>query len=312
MNERDYKYDVAFSFLQEDEALAQQLNDLLKVRVKTFIYSERQLDLKGPDGELAFNRVFSEEARIVVVLHRPAWGSTKWTRIEETAIRNRAGEESYDFVTLVPVSKPPSPPKWLPKFHLWVDLERWGVEGAAAVIESRIREAGGTPHQETPEDQAARLSRQMEREQKVRDFLGSVAGVKCAEEEVRALFVETERICTSISAAGGRAKVGVQRQGWQCVIFSYGYRVRVRWENEVSNSLSYSALYLEMAHKGMLDPEWTQLVEESFKFDGSSPDDVGWRQNSADNRRLSTTQMADYSVKLLLGALEEEKPWRNQ
>ncbi len=312
MNKRDYKYDVAFSFLQEDEALAQQLNDLLKRRIKTFIYSERQLELGGPDGELAFNRVFSEEARIVVILHRPAWGSTKWTRIEETAIRNRAGDESYDFVALVPVNKPPSPPKWLPKFHLWVDLERWGVESAAAVIESRVREAGGTPHEETPEDQAARLSRQVERNQKARDFLGSVAGVKCAEKEVQVLFVETERICASISAAGGKTNVGLQRQGWQCVFFSYDYRVRVCWENEFSNTLDHSALILEMAHKGILDHEWSSLAEETFRFDGSAPDEVGWRSNSEDNRRLSTKQMANYCVKMLLDALEEEKPWENR
>ncbi|MCX6911329.1 MAG: hypothetical protein NTY01_25250 [Verrucomicrobia bacterium] len=69
MNTKNYKYDVAFSFLQEDEALAQQLSDLLKGRVTTFIYTERQKELAGTDGEQTFNRVFGQEARIVVILH---------------------------------------------------------------------------------------------------------------------------------------------------------------------------------------------------------------------------------------------------
>ncbi|MCX6911328.1 MAG: hypothetical protein NTY01_25245 [Verrucomicrobia bacterium] len=181
------------------------------------------------------------------------------------------------------------------------------------MIEARIQEAGGTPRAETAEDKAARLSRQMARDQKVGKFLGSEAGVKRAEEEVQALFAEIEQKCSRISAAGGKATVGMQRQANQprlCTIFSYGYRVRVWWENQVSNTLSYSALNLEMTHKGMLDHTPTQLAEETFKFDGSGPDDVGWRRDSEDNRRLSTKQMADYCVKLLLDALEREKPWQ--
>lgn len=44
-NEDQFKYDVAFSFLGQDEAIAVQLNDLLSDRLRTFIYSERQLEL---------------------------------------------------------------------------------------------------------------------------------------------------------------------------------------------------------------------------------------------------------------------------
>lgn len=313
MNEQDYKYDVAFSFLQEDEVLAQRLNDLLKGRVSTFIYTERQKELAGTDGEQTFGSVFGQEARIVVILHRPTWGTTKWTRIEETAIRNRGYEEGYDFAVLVPVGEQAEPPKWFPKNRIWVGLERWGLEAAAAVIEARLQEAGGAPREEMAEDQAARLSRQMARDQKVREFLGSAAGVKRAEEEVQALFAETERICTSITSVGNKASVEVQRQPnqpRQCTISNYyGYKVRVWWENEVCNTLSCSALRLEMTRMGMLGRQQTRLAYETFKFDGSGPDDVGWRRDSEDNRRLSTKQMADYCVKMLLDAVEQETPW---
>ena len=68
-----YKYEVAFSFHSKDEALAQQLSDLLSDRVSTFIYSEQQQVLAGRDGEVVFNAVFGSEARVVVVLHREEW-----------------------------------------------------------------------------------------------------------------------------------------------------------------------------------------------------------------------------------------------
>ncbi len=93
MNEEGFKYDVAFSFLAQDEGLATELCDLLQDRMRIFLYSKRQEDLAGTDGEETFNAVFGAQARLVVVLYRKGWGESPWTRIEETAIRNRAYKE---------------------------------------------------------------------------------------------------------------------------------------------------------------------------------------------------------------------------
>ncbi len=58
MNNNEFKYDVAFSFLQQDEPTATQINDLLQDRVSTFLYSRRQGEVAGTDGEKTFNQVF--------------------------------------------------------------------------------------------------------------------------------------------------------------------------------------------------------------------------------------------------------------
>jgi len=121
------KYEVAFSFLQQDEKLAYEISDLIKDRLSTFIYSEHQKELAGSDGEKTFNEVFGEKARIVVILYREEWGKTKWTRIEETAIRNRGHEEGYDFTLLVQLEPSAKMPKWLPKTRIYFGFDRWGV-----------------------------------------------------------------------------------------------------------------------------------------------------------------------------------------
>jgi hypothetical protein len=43
----DYKYDVAFSFLADDEPLAVEIADRIRDRVGVFIYSESQKGLIG-------------------------------------------------------------------------------------------------------------------------------------------------------------------------------------------------------------------------------------------------------------------------
>jgi hypothetical protein len=155
---RSFEFDVAFSFLAQDEPLAERLHDLVSRSLTSFLYSKRQGELVGTDGEKTFNTVFGEQARLVVVLYRKGWGTTPFTRIEETAIRNRAYSEGYSFVLMIPLDQPPTTPAWLPKTSLWLDLGRFGETTAVAIIEERVRHAGGEPQPDTPERKLARLA----------------------------------------------------------------------------------------------------------------------------------------------------------
>ena len=153
-----FQYDVAFSFLSQDEALAVDLNERLKDRLTTCIYTyrERQEASAGRDGDEAFSLAVGKHARTVVVLYRAGWGERGSTSVEATAIRNRAFEFGYDFTTFIPLDNPSTVPQWLPRSRIWVGLARWGVDHAATVIESRVQEAGGTPKELTAADIAAR------------------------------------------------------------------------------------------------------------------------------------------------------------
>ena len=51
MSAQDFKYDVAFSFLAQDEVLAMQLADQFEGRLRVFLYSRKQEQLAGTDGE---------------------------------------------------------------------------------------------------------------------------------------------------------------------------------------------------------------------------------------------------------------------
>src|SRR5262249_1869524 len=186
-NDDAFKYDIAFSFVREDESLATQLNDLLQDRYRTFLYSKAQEQLVGTDGEKTFNSVFGEQARTVAVLLRPEWGRTPWTRIEETAIRNRAFSQGYDFATFI-VTAPGTPtPDWLPKPRIWYDFKRFGLNGAAAVLGTRIQERGGAAVNETLADRAARLRRAQVFDQERQAFQRGYEGVEAAREAHRRL-----------------------------------------------------------------------------------------------------------------------------
>ena len=159
METDEFKYDIAFSFLSKDEDTAQQINDLLSDRCRTFIYADKQKEIAFTDGEETFKRVFSKDARIVAVLFRPEWGNTKWTRIEEEGIRGRAYNQGYDFSTFVSMTERVELPDWLPPTLLFSlprfvskglprrEKRGFWIEAAPSIQRPSLRGASGSSDQ---------------------------------------------------------------------------------------------------------------------------------------------------------------------
>jgi hypothetical protein len=93
-------------------------------------------------------------------------------------------------------------PKWLPKTRLYVSLDRFGLEGAAAVIEARVAELGGRPQQETVADRAARFSRRANLRTLQRNFLKNETGVHAAVNDFENFSVTLEATVSAMKATG--------------------------------------------------------------------------------------------------------------
>jgi hypothetical protein len=315
MENRNFKYDVAFSFMASDEEFASKINDLLQDRLETFIYSKKQEELAGTDGEEAFNRVFGSEARIVFVLYRKGWGMTPWTRFEETAIRNRAYEEGYDFVIFAPLDNPPNTPNWLPKNRIWVGLDRWGIEGAASVIEARVQEAGGTAKEETVEDRARRLSREIAGIEKNQTFLRSEKGVQAANKEIISLFSELKRVVDAISDSELAVKLKIDVGNRDCAIYGGRFCVYLNWSVSYVNTLDSSALYLSLwdgpvpiRGKNFFPLDKPKRIKETeLQFDLTLAGTPSWREVRGQKRSFSTQDLAKFAMTLLLDRIRDSK-----
>jgi hypothetical protein len=305
----EFKYDVAFSFVQEDEQLANEIEHLLADRLTTFIYSSRQKELAGRDGEQRFAEVFSKEARIVVILYRPQWGSTPFTRIEETAIRNRAFSDGYDFVVLIPTDSPPTKPDWFPRFHLYVGMKRWGVQGAATVIEERVSALGGTVREETVSDRAARLARAKAFAAQRGQFLNSSEGVNAAKEEGNYLVSALETLSKDLSSKYG-IDIATRFKSENSIDISGGkYCLSVDWAWPYSNTLDGSRLSIRVWDGPTPRPgrvffkEPSVLDELTFAFDRDSAGNNVW--NGGTPRVTHSSQkLAETVVKAFLDRLD--------
>lgn len=301
-----FNYDVALSFLSRDEGLAAELSELLHNRFRVFMYTRQQESVAGTDGEKTLNSVFEAEARCVCVLYREEWGNTPFTRVEETAIRNRAYEEGYDFAIFIPLGNA-TPPRWLPRTRIWPNLERWGMNGLVAVVEKRILALGGLEQPETARDLAARLQRDIRRKGELRSFLYSWNGVRAAEAQLNQMISALGELVTGVSEEFPDLHLRFQGQQAEATVIGSGATLTVNWDS-ASNTLKGSNLTLTLYNNvarsanywGSSHPEIARTLQ--FDFDRTPADELGWRDRE-NGRFFSTADLAERCLQLLLGQM---------
>ena len=310
-----HEYDVAISFGFKDEAFATKLHDLLGGRLKVFLYSKEQEKLAGTDGEATFNEVFGKNSKLVVVLYREAWGKTPFTRFEETAIRNRAYAEGYDFTVFIPMddSEKRKVPAWVPKNRLYVGLERWGIEGTCAAIEARFSELGGEIHEATVESLAAKAAEKLAYEDRRQKHLNSHEGVKAQREsyeEVRAKLLEgVARIQKTLPAISLSEKHQGQ-PGGGLIFLSNPICMSVNWKLRYENVMTESPLEA-MFWKG--HPPWPGIMHyekpeqgASIRFEPDVTEDgrPAWKRKG-DSQLLSAIGVSDVILKWFLAKVQK-------
>lgn len=180
----DYRYELAISFLREHESLALRVSDGLTDRFPVFVYSREQPEIVGrnTDGVEAFTNVFRHDARVCLVLHAEGWGAGGYTQIEESAIKERALAEGWDFLVVACVDDAHAP-KWLPSSKIWYGYEKYGLDGLLATLDNRVTELGGRPDRDPVAARAARVQRQREFAAAAELYLNSVQGSAAADAE---------------------------------------------------------------------------------------------------------------------------------
>jgi hypothetical protein len=300
------KYDVAFSFLEQDEALADEINQMLKSRISTFIYSEHQEQLVGKDGEKLLNEIFHDRSRVVCVLYRKGWGESPWTRIEETAIKNRAFNSGYDFTIFVPLDKNPLP-KWIPKTYIYYGLERYGIEGLAPVIEAKVQEHEGVICRETPSDKILSYLAEKGDSDRRQSIIDSTEGVRLANQEIQQLFDDIEKM-----SKNSDHKIRVLKERSRMVMLLNNYSCDFIWRQQFSNTLKYATLYLfffegiPQIGRIILFEEPKKIRTWKFKFAINLSDKPCW-VNEGDQKTYLTKDLLDFSVNELLSQLKKHK-----
>jgi len=297
--EPQFKYDVAFSFCQEDEQLAYEIADQLSDSIESFIYSKKQNELVGKDGEIEFKKTFSENARVVVVLYREKYGTTPWTRIEEDAIRGRAYNSGYDFTLFISLDK--NIPIYLPKTRIWYNIERFGTKGAATVISSLINEQGGEIKEISAKEKAGKLQRKLEFKSKVEAYRQSHEAIGNALKEVDRLFEVGE---TKVKETFNGLNYGFNMEPREYFRVVYqNFVLVVQWSRSFNNSLDKSGLKISFLEN---PSNQYKLKQYEYDFDKNVNWENVWRLRNNDNELFKTEYLVEKHLKELMDFIERK------
>jgi hypothetical protein len=256
--------------------------------------------------------VFGEKSRFVALLYRAGWGETPWTRVEKNAIQNRTLQEGHDFLLCIPLDQPPTPPKWIPRNRIWIGLDRWGVDGAASVIEARVQELGGEPAEETPALRAARLGRKREFERLREHFIGA-EGIGKASEAVIALKTAVRKFAGEIATSEKMLPLKVAEPRGEFVLIGLGPAMVVNWRQPYSNTLKDSALSIEFCdrlpkHLAAVPFENHRTLEKTkLRFDWVEPGQPAWVAEAWLRKTFTSEDLASELLKRYMDFAEAHK-----
>jgi len=306
--EKEYKYDAAFSFLQEDENIVTELDKLLRDRISTFFFPTKQKELSGKDGIEEFSRVFQSDSRLVVVFFRNNWGETKWTRIEETAIKDRGFEEGFDFCVFIVLDKTTVKlPSYYPKSRIWIDIEQYGVKGAAAFIEARLQEEGGIVTPDNAITRAKSIEREIEYRNKRNELQSSPDYNKKSQTEVLLLFDEIRNIAKSINQSSENISMNIKEESNSIELGCYGIFLQINYGIDYNNrdyGLVLVVRYIEMFQNEFHLTDYKELSKDLYKLDLINLNEYGWTKISNREESSNTKNLADALLKNLIKYIE--------
>ena len=198
-----FDFDVAFSFLDKDKSLALRLEAKLQPKLNVFVYATRQGMLAGTDGLESFRTVFNSKSRLAVVLYRDGWGDTKFTRIEQNAIRDRGLDDQWEnFLLFVTLNDSDPVPAWLPKRHIRLSYSEFGFDEVVSAIKNRARAIGATPRSENVLQEALRLKEEHDvREERQIALSANNVSLGPAQSEVSLVFDQLEERVSKLRSA---------------------------------------------------------------------------------------------------------------
>ncbi len=305
-------YDVAISFLFQDQNIAQALNDeLFASGLNVFFFPRRQEELAGTNGMESMRTPFLS-ARVNVVLFRKPWGETPWTRVEDTAISERCFKGGWSTLMFVQLDKTSALPGWLPPTHVRFSFDDYGLTQLVGAIKLRVQEQGGVIKRVDAIGKAEAVRRQADyladRDRLMRDrtWIGEL------QKSIGETMEQIGRLASEINAShrfdiafgAGYHGVSVLRSGyvsmaigWQQPIMNYvgdsdPHECHL-WVAEYAGVLSLQGenrLYIEQPKK---------LMQHKFKVDVAQDRGLMWRV-SGKNEDIQPAELADYIMRLFL------------
>lgn len=302
--------DVAISFLHQDQALAERIQDALAGQLDVFVYSRAQDELVATNGLETFRDVFRRDSRLVVVLYREPWGARGWTGVEARAIGDRFLNDGPGFLMFVQLESHADLPPWVPESDIRLRFDLYGFEGLLGAIKVRAQQSGASLRTQTAVERAALVQRDLELSKKRETFRHSPDGAQLARAEVALLFERLEGVFGEVQTNTSGLGIRFGRDIDSFAATTSAVSLSVSWNQRYGNSLDQSnLLLLTMLGPLRLPNEQGYYITKPIDIDEErydpnlSASGVVWR--GRDEQELSTSALAEHCAGVFLETIQK-------
>jgi len=194
----EMKFDLAISLLDRDESVANAVYRQLKDQYKVFLYSESQKDIEYTNGVEVLSEIYRRQSRLVLTLLRPAWGTTKWTRVEQGAITSRIQEEGTTFFMGL-LMEDMQTPAWIPPSYFYQKANRFVEDVFVGAVRKKLAEVNAEIHVPSAVEIVRRQREERDWDTERRRLLMSSAAKKEFDAQVIALKGNLSATCAEIA-----------------------------------------------------------------------------------------------------------------
>lgn len=316
---QEFKYDLAISFLFQDENLAKEIEVEISKYAKVFFFPKKQKEVAARDGVDIFSEVFLKEARVNLVLYRQRWGKTNWTRVEESAIKQRTFFDSEERATnkwneLIFVNLDKSEvPSWVPPLYVYLDYSSYGFMELIGVIKRRIEELGGLLEEEGYLDVAKRLQAEQALHKELEQYINSEKALLDARKEAEQVLSIFENSYKEFRDYGTGYPFGEFKKSTFHNTFAVGgAHVHIKWNQYLVNTVEHSTLELIIY-------SMPTNYRRRYAFVINSRKELGWKLKQIGDTRgwydasneehefIPSKELVEFWMKELVNTISEKK-----
>lgn len=310
---KEYEFDLAISLRDTDVAVAAKIANALKDKFNVFLYSENEKDIKYRDGVKALSDIYRYKSRGVLVLLRPDWGETNWTRVESDVLSARRLLETANFLLVMPMEKM-EVPGWLTPTYIYEEFEKRPFEFLLGAIFGKLGELKAEVRELSALELAQKHQSELNWKRQHEKLLfgnEALAAVVAATEDLNRLI---EQYKDEINPTFAKARIQAERDGRSITIARYPCSVVLRaYENTTDHPYvrrmvvtEYDGIH-QIGTIGRTPFEPMSMHEGDYAIDVDQENNWFWRDMKT-KRVLTTHQLVEVMFKRLL---ERTKKFQN-
>ncbi|HEX6981300.1 MAG TPA: hypothetical protein VF181_00930 [Balneolaceae bacterium] len=239
-----------------------------------------------------------------MVLYRENWGKTKWTRVEENAIKDRCFNKGFNFLLFVPLEKNDLP-VWIPETLIYYDYQNFGLKNLIPVLHSHLKRNGVEEQKDDLDGLVSKIDDDLSYQKKLESYVWDEQSVQDFKNGVRKFKESLSQKAESLTEKYENIHVSVKEERDHLRVIYNGNQLVIYHRLGATNTIRKSYIRFRLMngiHTGYHDlgTEPKLIREKEYTPSIDRLGNFVWKLN--ENKNFTTGELLEKHLKELINS----------